>query len=65
MAEISEKQARRVCEALSVDPDGPRYRSAEDWLDCKQARGWREGVVEVPSWRVVQRAAAEAEEQKP
>jgi hypothetical protein len=59
---LTEAQARRVCEALGYQPDGVRYRAAEDWPDCKQAEGWYADLVEVPTWRIVQRAA---EEEKP
>ncbi len=68
MAEISEKQARAICRAFDIDPGDLVIVRAADYPGLgKPWQSYLKGYVatEVPAWRIVQRAAAEAEEQKP
>lgn len=68
MAEISEKQARRVCEVFGINPDKIAWdvravlASALVPSAGDTAALFNSGA---PAWRIVQRAAAEAEEKKP
>ena len=65
MAEITEAQARRICEAVYYGASREeRWQSAAEWpgypahpspIDC-------EPICKVPLWRIVQRAAAEGGE---
>ena len=61
MAEITEAQARRICEALGVAPD---FRMVVERRQRMPALG---GAIELslvvmPAWQVAQRAAAEGGE---
>jgi len=63
MAEISEKVARWVCVALYRDPDDYFYQPAHNWPDLPVAVFTEvRRLTKAPLWRIVQRAAAEAEE---
>lgn len=56
MAKLTEQQARRVCEALRIDPDRmfwPRPVSADH---SALAAAFNSGA---PAWRIAQRAAEE------
>lgn len=61
MAEISEKQARRICERLGIAAD---YPMASECLRPLGGAVFSASVQFDPAWRIVQRAAAE-EEDKP
>lgn len=73
MPELTEAQARRICEAVYVPPDLKivRYRAPgapDKWPDIphegvdygEERRGYLKQYV--PYWRIVQRAAAEGGE---
>lgn len=64
MAEITEAQARRICEAVYVPPDAALVQDAALWpgfptMLSPFGPGY---FARVPAWRIVQRAAAEGGE---
>lgn len=63
MADLTEAEARRVCEAVYVPPDAELVRDAALWPGFPTMLN-PFGVghfAHVPAWRIVQRAAAEGE----
>lgn len=68
MAEITEKQARAACEAVYYGASREeRWQNADEWPEYPSHPSpiSAERICKVPLWRIVQRAAAEAEEKKP
>ena len=62
MAEITEAQARRICEAVYYGASREdRWQNAVDWPEYPaHPNPIGEGdIARVPLWRIVQRAAAE------
>lgn len=64
MAKLTEAEARRVCEALGMDPDMKMYCKAADWPGFPTIPNpfGAGDFARVPTWRIAQRAAAEGGE---